>query len=69
VISLFLFTYSEFKWISNLTGSTDKGLEFIDFNQSNIEYIIHEYISFSNKMQGKKTLSDEEKLIQEQLKK
>jgi hypothetical protein len=57
------------EWISNLTGSTDKALEFIDSNQSKIEYIIDEYISFSNKMQGKNTLSDAEKLIQDQLKK
>jgi hypothetical protein len=57
------------EWISNLTGSSDKALEFIDSNQSKIEYIIDEYISFSNKMQGKNTLSDAEKLIQEQLKK
>lgn len=57
------------EWISNLTGSSDKALQFIDSNQSKIEYIIDEYISFSNKMQGKNTLSDAEKLIQEQLKK
>lgn len=57
------------EWISNLTGSLDKALQFIDSNQSKIEYIIDEYISFSNKMQGKNTLSDAEKLIQEQLKK
>jgi hypothetical protein len=50
-------------------GSTDKALQFIDSNQSKIEYIIDEYVSFSNKMQGKKTLSEAEKLIQEQLKK
>jgi hypothetical protein len=57
------------EWISNLTGSSDKALQFIDSNQSKIESIIDEYISFSNKMQGKNTLSEAEKLIQEQLKK
>lgn len=48
-------------------GSTDKALQFIDSNQSKIEYIIDEYVSFSNKMQGKNTLTEAEKLIQEQL--
>jgi hypothetical protein len=57
------------EWISNLTGSTDKALQFIDSHQSKIEYIIDEYVSFSNKMQGKDTLSESEKLIQEQLQK
>jgi hypothetical protein len=57
------------EWISNLTGSSDKALQFIDSNQSKIESIIDEYISFSNKMQGKNTLSEAEKIIQEQLKK
>jgi UDP-N-acetylmuramyl pentapeptide synthase len=57
------------EWISNLTGSSDKAFQFIDSNQSKIESIIDEYISFSNKMQGKNTLSEVEKLIQEQLKK
>jgi hypothetical protein len=57
------------EWISNLTGSSDKALQFIDSNQSKIESIIDEYISFSNKMQGKNTLSEAEKLIQQQLQK
>lgn len=57
------------EWISNVTGSTEKALQFIDSNQSKIEFIIDEYVSFSNKMQGKNTLSEAEKLIQEQLKK
>lgn len=34
-----------------------------------VEAIIDDYISFSNKMQGKATLSAAEKIIQEQLKK
>ena len=57
------------EWVSNLTGSTEKAVEFVGTNQSKIEAIIDDYISFSNKMQGKATLSAAEKLIQEQLKK
>ena len=57
------------EWVSNLTGSTEKAVEFVETNQSKIEAIIDDYISFSNKMQGKATLSAAEKLIQEQLKK
>jgi len=40
------------EWISNITGSTDKAVEFIETNQSKIESIIEDYVSFSNKMQG-----------------
>lgn len=57
------------EWISNLTGSTEKAVEFVETNQSKIEAIIDDYISFSNKMQGRATLSAAEKIIQEQLKK
>jgi hypothetical protein len=57
------------EWVSNVTGSTEKAVEFVETNQSNIEAIINDYISFSNKMQGRATLSEAEKLIQEQLKK
>ena len=57
------------EWVSNITGSTEKAVEFIETNQSKIEAIIDDYISFSNKMQGKATLSAAEKIIQEQLKK
>lgn len=57
------------EWISNLTGSTEKAVEFVVTNQSKIEAIIDDYISFSNKMQGRATLSAAEKIIQEQLKK
>lgn len=57
------------EWISNLTGSTEKAVEFIEINQSKIEAIIDDYISFSNKMQGRATLSAAEKIIQKQLKK
>jgi hypothetical protein len=55
--------------VSNLTGSTEKAVEFVETNQSKIEAIIDDYISFSNKMQGRATLSAAEKIIQEQLKK
>jgi len=55
--------------VSNITGSTEKAVEFVETNQSKIEAIINDYISFSNKMQGRATLSEAEKLIQEQLKK
>ena len=55
------------EWVSNVTGSIDKGLEFVDENQNKIETIINDYISFSNKMEGKSTLSEAEKIIQQQL--
>ena len=57
------------EWVSNVTGSTEKAVEFVETNQSKIEAMINNYISFSNKMQGRATLSEAEKLIQEQLKK
>ena len=57
------------EWVSNLTGSTEKAVEFVETNQSKIEAIIDDYISFSNKMQGRATLSAAEKIIQDQLKK
>ena len=57
------------EWVSNVTGSTEKAIEFVETNQSKIDAIINDYISFSNKMQGRATLSEAEKLIQEQLKK
>ena len=55
------------EWVSNLTGSTEKAITFVESNQSKIESIIDEYISFSNKMHGKSTLSEAEKLISEKL--
>jgi flagellar hook-basal body complex protein FliE len=55
------------EWVSNLTGSTEKAITFVESNQSKIESIIDEYISFSNKMQGRASLSEAEKIIQEQL--
>lgn len=57
------------EWVSNLTGSTEKAITFVETNQSKIESIIDEYVSFSNKMQGRASLSEAEKIIQEQLKK
>jgi Na+-transporting methylmalonyl-CoA/oxaloacetate decarboxylase gamma subunit len=57
------------EWVSNITGSTEKAVEFVETNQYRIEAIINEYISFSNKMQGKETLSEAEKIIAEKLKK
>lgn len=56
------------EWVSNVTGSTEKALNFVESNQSKIESIIDDYISFSNKMNGKSTLSEAEKLIAEKLK-
>jgi hypothetical protein len=57
------------EWVSNVTGSTEKAISFVENNQSKIETIINDYVSFSNKMEGKPTLSEAEKIIQEQLKK
>ena len=55
------------EWVSNVTGSTEKAVEFVETNQSKIEAIIDDYISFSNKMQGKETLSEAEKIIADKL--
>jgi hypothetical protein len=55
------------EWVSNVTGSTEKAVEFVETNQSKIEAIIDDYISFSNKMQGKETLSEAEKIISDKL--
>ena len=55
------------EWVGNVTGSVDKGLEFVESNQNKIESIINDYVSFSNKMEGKATLSESEKIIQQQL--
>ena len=57
------------EWVSNLTGSTEKAINFVETNQSKIESIINDYVSFSNKMQGRATLSEAEKIIQQQLNK
>jgi len=57
------------EWVSNITGSTEKAVEFVETNQSKIEAIIDDYVSFSNKMQGKESLSEAEKIIKEQLNK
>jgi hypothetical protein len=57
------------EWVSNLTGSTEKAISFVETNQAKIESIIDEYVSFSNKMQGRASLSEAEKIIQEQLNK
>lgn len=51
------------EWVSNITGSTEKAVDFIETNQSRVEVIIDDYVSFSNKMQGKETLSEAEKII------
>jgi urease gamma subunit len=55
------------EWVSNLTGSTEKAVHFVEDNQSKIESIIDEYISFSNKMHGKSSLSEAERIIAEKL--
>jgi len=56
------------EWVSNLTGSTERAIGFVEDNQSKIESIIDDYISFSNKMHGKSTLSAAEKIIADKLK-
>jgi hypothetical protein len=55
------------EWVSNLTGSAEKAVDFIDTNKLKIDSIIEEYVSFSNEMEGKATLSEAEKIIQQQL--
>lgn len=56
------------EWVSNVTGSTEQAVDFVETNQSRIESIIDDYVSFTNKMQGKETISEAEKLIAEKLK-
>ena len=55
------------EWVANLTGSTENAIHFVEDNQSKIEAIIDDYISFSNKMYGKSTLSEAERIIAEKL--
>jgi len=55
------------EWVSNLTGSTENAIHFVEDNQSKIEAIIDDYISFSNKMHGRSTLSEAERIISEKL--
>jgi phage-related protein len=55
------------EWVANLSGSTEKAVKFVEDNQSKIESIIDDYISFSNKMHGKSTLSEAEKIIADKL--
>ena len=57
------------EWISNVTGSVENAVNFVETNQSRIDSVIEDYISFSNKMEGKATLSEAEKIIQRQLNK
>lgn len=57
------------EWVSNVTGSVENAVNFVETNQSRIDSVIEDYISFSNKMEGKATLSEAEKLIQKQLNK
>lgn len=51
------------EWISNTTGSVTKAVDFIESNESKISSIIDDYVSFSNKMEGKNTLSESERLM------
>ena len=53
--------------LSNLTGSTERAVHFVEDNQSKIESIIEEYISFNNKMHGKSSLSEVARIIAEKL--
>lgn len=57
------------EWVSNVTGSVENAVDFMETNQSRIDSVIEDYISFSNKMEGKSTLSEAEKIIQKQLNK
>jgi len=55
------------EWISNVTGSVENAVSFVETNQSRIDSVIEDYISFSNKMEGKATLSEAEKIIANKL--
>jgi len=57
------------EWVSNVTGSVENAVNFVETNQSRIDSVIEDYISFSNKMEGKATLSEAEKLIQKHISK
>ena len=52
----------------NLTGSAELGVSFIEDNKSKIDIVINDFIAFSNKMEGKDTLSEAEKLIEAKIK-
>jgi len=55
-------------WVSNLTGSAELGVSFIEDNKSKIDKVINDFIAFSNKMEGKDTLSEAEKIIESKIK-
>ncbi len=55
-------------WVSNLTGSAELGVSFIEDNKSKIDIVINDFIAFSNKMEGKDTLSEAEKIIESKIK-
>ena len=55
-------------WVANLTGSTDEALSFIENNKSKVDKVINDFVAFSNKMEGKKSLSEAEKIIEKKLK-
>ncbi len=57
------------EWVSNVSGSVENAVNFVETNQSRIDSVIEDYISFSNKMEGKATLSEAERLIQKQISK
>ena len=57
------------EWVSNVTGSVENAVNFVETNQSRIDSVIEDYISFSNKMEGKATLSEAEKNIQKHISK
>ena len=57
------------EWVSNLTSSTEKAVTYAENNQAKIDAIINDYISFSNMIKVRPTLSEEEKPIQKQLRK
>lgn len=55
-------------WVSNLTGSAELGVSFIEDNKPKIDKVINDFIAFSNKMEGKDTLSEAEKIIEAKIK-
>lgn len=55
------------EWVANLTGSTENALNFVEDNKSKIDNVINDFVAFSNKMEGKPSLSEAEKIIENKL--
>lgn len=57
------------EYVANIVGEVDEAVSFIENNQVKIDSIINDYVSFSNKMQGRSSLSEAEIIISNKLNK